>query len=296
MTYLEWLSERFRRGEGFAEGNARQRQARLGANNGQERSLVSLPHYLAALWNGQGVGTTGSSVPQSPSPAKTSNQARSQDSSAKKMARPALGELPKPPAPPPEAYQKLGVNFRCPACRHLTGREKQELMATAYSEDVNGSVAEYEAFMSTILNRANSGDPQFGGGRPPRNVHDVIHARRQFGGVPSPQQEQRYVQQRRRAGKKIPGSPYLQFSSGDIDEGKKKDLNQALQNLLMNDYPTTAATAYIARGKGVAPTTADIKALGSIISGPENIGDAYFYRLSPTVTPVRRKQANTRKR
>lgn len=112
MTYLEWLSEKFRRGEGFAEENARRRQERLAANNGQERPLVSLPHYLAALWNGQGASTTGNSAPQAPSAARTSNQTRSQGNGAQKMVRPALGEPPKAPAPPPEAYQKAGSEFQ----------------------------------------------------------------------------------------------------------------------------------------------------------------------------------------
>jgi len=180
MTYLEWLSERFRRGEGFAEENARRRQERLAANNGQERSLVSLPHYLAALWSGNAV--PGQNKTTTPAPPKSFGQAPASQTGGLKsyFTKPELPPAPKTPAPPPEAYQKLGVNFRCPACRKLTEKEKQELMATAYSEDVNGSIAEYESFMSTMLNRADSGDPQFGGGRAPRNVHDVIHARRQL--------------------------------------------------------------------------------------------------------------------
>ena len=203
---------------------------------------------------------------------------------------------PKLLRPHQRLIKRLGVNFRCAACRHLTAREKQELMATAYSEDVNGSAEEYKALISTMLNRANSGDPQFGGGRAPRNVHDVIHARRQFGGVPSPQQEQLYMQQRRRTGKKIAGSPYLQFMSGDIDERANKDLKQALESVLTDDYPTTGATAYIVRKGGAAPTAADLKALGTIISGPEKIGNAHFYRLSPTrVSPTKPGRVKSRR-
>ena len=89
MTYLEWLSERFRRGEGFAEENGRRRQARLAANNGQERPLVSLPHYLAALWNGQGAPSSSGTRPGKP--VQGSQQAAAPNVS---------GPLPPPPKPP----------------------------------------------------------------------------------------------------------------------------------------------------------------------------------------------------
>lgn len=72
------------------------------------------------------------------------------------------------------------------AVRHLTQDDINEASAVAYSENVNGSVDEYEAIISAILNRVRSGDRQFVDPGQQFTVHNVIHSKKhgnQFQGV-----------------------------------------------------------------------------------------------------------------
>ena len=46
---------------------------------------------------------------------------------------------------------------------NLTPAEQQMSAATAYSENTHGTVAEHEAIVSVIVNRADSGEQQYVG-------------------------------------------------------------------------------------------------------------------------------------
>src|SRR5579864_2488408 len=73
------------------------------------------------------------------------------------------------------------------AVRHLTQDDINEAAAVAYSENVDGTLRDYEAIISAILNRVRSGDRQFVDPGQQFTVHNVTHSKAhgdQFQGVP----------------------------------------------------------------------------------------------------------------
>ncbi|MGH9436353.1 MAG: hypothetical protein ACRD22_00300, partial [Terriglobia bacterium] len=136
-------------------------------------------------------------------------------------------------------------------------REKEEIAAEIYGEKVHGTVKEYEAMASVILNRVNSGERQYVAKGMPITVHNVLHDPGQFGAEGN--------------------VPNLHFIRGDVNFFRRLTVMIAVDEVFARG-PTTTAMSFIAPPGGGQPTAGDVKALGNVVpANPPAIGEVYLY-------------------
>lgn len=139
---------------------------------------------------------------------------------------------------------------------------RTERGAMAYSEITDGTVSEYEAIESTVMNRIASGlkywvDPADRGHA--LNEHDVITAPHQYLGVA--------------------GTNYELYRHGHDDRGAR---NAAIadENLRRTGQPTTDAVSFIVHQNGSPPSDEEIMRLGPNLDKQyERVGRVYLYKL-----------------
>ena len=138
---------------------------------------------------------------------------------------------------------------------------RTERGAMAYSELTRGTVEEYAAMESTVMNRVASGmkywvDPDNRGHA--LNEHDVITAPQQYQGVGS--------------------QNYALYRSGYTDQGAR-NAAQADENLRRTGRPTTKAVSFIVHQDGSPPTDHEVMNLGRNLKAaqPAKVGRVYLY-------------------
>ncbi len=133
----------------------------------------------------------------------------------------------------------------------------------AYSESTRGTVAEHEAVISVILNRAESGERQYVQRGQDVTVNNVIHAPRQFQGV---------------------GGGQERNFAGMTDQGAQ-NARTAAANVAQNG-PTTNATFFLATG-GTEPRADQVRRLGNV-HAVGRVGNIFLYAPGPApAAPVR---------
>jgi hypothetical protein len=157
------------------------------------------------------------------------------------------------------------------AVRHLTRDNINEAAAVAYSENTTGSLAEHEAIISVILNRARSGERQYVDPDKPITVQNVIHghARLRGGGLG------RYQFQG------VGGSNEENFAATN-DQGSQND-RSAAENIAAHG-PTNRATAFIVTD-GRAPTPGEVSRLGKV-QYLQRVGNVFLYEPKPSSKPA----------
>jgi hypothetical protein len=140
---------------------------------------------------------------------------------------------------------------------------RTERGAMAYSELTRGTVEEYEAMESTVMNRVASGvkywvDPENRGHA--LNEHDVITAQHppQYLGVGE--------------------TNYELYRNGHDDQGAR-NAAQADEDLRRTGRPTTKAVSFIVHGDGSPPTDHEVMNLGRNLkpAEPPKVGRVYLY-------------------
>ena len=134
---------------------------------------------------------------------------------------------------------------------HMNAAEERMSAAVAYSENTHGTLAEHEAIVSVIVNRAESGQHQYVAPNQAVNVTNVINAPRQFQGVG--------------------GNNYNTF--GNQQNQGSQNARQAAATVARNG-PTNRATAFIAQRR--APTARQVRALGHV-QPAGHVGDVWLY-------------------
>ena len=144
---------------------------------------------------------------------------------------------------------------------------RTERAAIAYAElGRGGSLEEYEAVESTVMNRVASGHPYWTHGKE-LNEHSVVTT---FG------QYQAYTGNRRDFDRYLEGAAH--------DPGAENAM-QADENLRRTGRPTTNAVSFIVHQDGSPPSDHEVWNLGNVgRAEPYRAGRAYLYRdLNPPV-------------
>jgi hypothetical protein len=154
---------------------------------------------------------------------------------------------------------------------HLTADERDEAAAVAYSENTSGSVAEHEAIISVLLNRARSGDRQYVNQGQDVNLFNAAHATT-----------------RTRTGRDIQefqgvdDNNYNDFVTGLVPrQGAQgaRNAQTAAANIAQNG-PTTQATSIIVTG-GRNPTRREEANLGHNMRQVGRVGNVFLYAPAP---------------
>lgn len=140
---------------------------------------------------------------------------------------------------------------------------RNELGAMAYSELTTGTVEEYLAMESTVLNRVTSGLKSWVA--PKNRGHaltedDVITAPNQYQGVGR--------------------QNYEDYRNG-VDNRGAQNAAQAERILRRTEVPTTKAVSFIVHRDGSPPTDEEIMRLGPNLkpAEPPKVGRVYLYEL-----------------
>lgn len=136
---------------------------------------------------------------------------------------------------------------------------RTERGAMAYSEITDGTVAEYEAIQSTVMNRMANGHRYGVPTGSEVNEHNVIFAPHQYQGVR--------------------GENYRRFTTGQDNNRGTRNAEQADQNLRRTGRPTTNAVSFIVHQDGSPPTDEELMNLGRNVkpAEPPKIGRVYLY-------------------
>jgi RHS repeat-associated protein len=140
--------------------------------------------------------------------------------------------------------------------QHLTPAQQQAAGAVAYSEATRGTVAEHQAIISVIVNRAESHDRQYVNHGQQVTVENVINARNQFQGVN--------------------GRNAQQFPHAN-NQGAQ-NARTAAANVAQRG-PANHATAFIVT-TGRQPTRAEVRRLGNV-HFVERVGNVFLYERGP---------------
>jgi len=163
------------------------------------------------------------------------------------------------------------------ALRHLTQDDINEAAAVAYSENVRGTVQDYEAVISAILNRVRSGDRQFVDDGQQFTVRNVTHSKAhgdQFQGVHDDPKDPLYDK----------GRNYREFGSNHGQAAENARI--AAENIAAHG-PTHNRTFFIALEEGQRPTERERRNLGHNMQRVGQMGNVYLYAPAP---PARRHQ------
>jgi RHS repeat-associated protein len=159
----------------------------------------------------------------------------------------------------------LGLPSQAPAQQQTTSQNQltpdQQLLsgAVAYSENTRASRAEYEAIISVIVNRADSGDTQFVGHGQTVNVENVVNAR-----APNGQYQFNGVN----------GRQFNAYSQGQANNQGARNAAAAAAEISRHG-PTNQATFFIAT-HGRAPTQREVRNLGNV-HPVGRVGNVFLY-------------------
>lgn len=202
------------------------------SSNGQENQTQGAGSTLATS-QGQGGGASQTTA----SVAATVNQ---------RTGAPAAGAAENAASASPESHDQL---------------VKDEVAAEIYAEKTTGTVAEYSAIYSSMVNRVKTGDTQYVDSGQPITLENVLTHDSAYQG--------------------IGGRNYENFFHGDVPESAIANVRSAMSSVDKNG-PVTDATFFIVRKGGAAPTTGELSALGNVVSAKqEKMGDVYLYKPSP---------------
>lgn len=139
---------------------------------------------------------------------------------------------------------------------------RSERAAMSYSEKTAGTVEEYQAMQSTVMNRGASGERQWVGKDQDVNEHNVVNAPNQYQGVDE--------------------KNYKAYLDGTAKDSGAQNAATADANLAKSGKPTTDATSFIVNPGGKAPTAAQIRALGRVQEATaKQVGDVHLYKPKP---------------
>jgi hypothetical protein len=122
---------------------------------------------------------------------------------------------------------------------------------------------------STIINRVASGERQCVDKGNPVNEHNVIHAAKQYQGVPSDVN----AKQPRKGN-------FQNYKSGKATDSGAKNAEIADQNLRRMGRPVNDATSFIVNNGGAAPSDKQVRSLGNV-QPAGRVGDVYLFKEKP---------------
>lgn len=146
---------------------------------------------------------------------------------------------------------------------NVSAPSRTERGAMAYSEITDGTVAEYEAIQSTVMNRIASRQKSWVAKDKrdqPLNEDNVITAPHQYQGVG--------------------GTNYERYITEKDNNRGTRNAEQADRNLSRTGRPTSDAVSFIVHQDGSPPTDEEIMRLGPNLDPHyEKIGRVYLYKL-----------------
>ncbi len=164
-----------------------------------------------------------------------------------------------------QAAAQLTATLKNSTQERAQKQNEQEVEAEVYGEKTNGTVNEYKAMASVIVNRANSGSKagrQYVQKGQDVNIHNVVSNTKQL---------QAYG-----------GTNYNNFYNGSpkVSQTTRANVETAVTSVF-SQGATTKATFFIAPAGG-APTCAEVRALGNVTpANPASVGGVYLYEIKP---------------